>query len=125
VRGTPQFLEIVRDFKIKGQGREVTQLAIKKPDDSLSVEAMRIALDEQDSSFLKPFLVTSNAPDLVKLLGNTGEKQIVPLLYRWLKINTRLLPLANQPSKAWRVFKKALPHYWTWHNSKSSLNLSN
>jgi putative heme-binding domain-containing protein len=80
VRGTPQFLEIVRDFKIKGQGREVTELAMRRPDDSLSVEAMRIALAEQDSSFLKPFLVSSNAPNVVKLLGNTGEKQIVPLL---------------------------------------------
>jgi putative heme-binding domain-containing protein len=98
VRGTPQFLEIVRDFKIKGQGREVTELAIKKPDESLSVEAMRIALAEQDSSFLKSFLVTSNAPNFVKLLGNTGEKQIVPLL----------LPMVEDQHEAFAARKSAV-----------------
>jgi len=80
VRDTPQFLQIVRDFKIKGQGREVTELAMKNPDDSRSIEAMRLVLAEQDSGFLKPLLRSSNAPKLIQLLGNTGEKQIVPLL---------------------------------------------
>ncbi len=81
VRGTPQFLQIVRDFQIKGQGREVTELASQHPEDSSAVETMRMVLNEHNSEFLKPLLASSNAANLIKLLGNTGDREIVkPLL---------------------------------------------
>jgi putative heme-binding domain-containing protein len=80
VRGTAEFLQIVRDFKIKGHGKEVTAVAMKNPADSLSIEAMKLALSEEDLGFLQPFFASTNAPNLIKLLGNTGQKQSVPLL---------------------------------------------
>jgi putative heme-binding domain-containing protein len=98
VRGTTQFLQIVRDFKIKGRGREVTELAMKNPDNPSSIEAMRLVLTEEETGYLKPLLGSSNAPSLIKLLGNTGEKQIIPLL----------LPMVEDQAQEYDIRKLAV-----------------
>jgi len=98
VRGKPQFVEIVRDFQIKGQGRELMELAIRSPDDSAGVEAMRLVLLENDPECLKSGLASTNAPNLVKVLGNTGDKEIVPLL----------LPIVVDPAREAALRKSAV-----------------
>jgi len=80
VRGMPQFVELVRDFKIKDQNSALLELAIQHPNDSSGAEAMRLILANQDFTLLTNSLVGTNAVKVVEALGNTGEKQIVPLL---------------------------------------------
>jgi len=98
VRGKPEFVEIVRDFRIKGQGKELMEIAIKSPDDSAGVEAIRIVMLEKDSESLKTGLASTNASNLVKVLGNTGDKEIVPLL----------LPIVVDPARETALRKLAV-----------------
>jgi putative heme-binding domain-containing protein len=80
MRGRPQFVEIVRDFKITGQGAALLQIASKDPNSQTGVEAMRLVLRENSLDLLKQSLTGTNALPLAEALGNTGEKMIVPLL---------------------------------------------
>jgi len=80
VRGTPQFVELVRDFKIKDQSPALLEFAVQHPNDSGGVEAMRLILANQDIALLTNSLAGTNAIKVVEALGNTDEKQIVPLL---------------------------------------------
>src|SRR5829696_2276720 len=74
-RGTPQFVEIVRDFKLKGESKELVDFASKHPTDSTGVEALRLAFAESGASALEPL-----SPGLIQAMGNAAEKQFVPLL---------------------------------------------
>ncbi|MBI3852331.1 MAG: c-type cytochrome [Verrucomicrobia bacterium] len=80
VRGTPQFVDLVRDFKIKDQSPALLAFAIQHPNDSSGVEAMRLILANQDFALLTNSLTGTNAIKVIEALGNTGEKQIVPFL---------------------------------------------
>lgn len=79
VKGTPQFVEIVRDFKIAGQETVLLDYAAKQPSSSAGAEAMRLVL-HSNSSLIKTALEGTNAAPIAEALGNTGEKEIVPLL---------------------------------------------
>ena len=78
--GTPQFVEIVRDFKIAGQEEALLEFAGQNPASSSGADAMRLVLNGQNDALLKRSLAGSNALNIVEALGNTGEKEIVPLL---------------------------------------------
>ncbi len=80
VRGTPQFVEIVRDFNIKGQEQPLLEIAAKDPSGPTGAEALRQVLRNGDLADLKLVLEGTNALAFTEALGNTGEKQIVPLL---------------------------------------------
>ena len=79
-RGTPQFVQIVRDFKIKGQGKGLLEFVSNHPEDQTAVDATRLILDEGDVQLLKDALSTTNAASFVKALSNIQDKEIVPLL---------------------------------------------
>lgn len=74
-KGTPQFVEIVRDFKLTGQTKELVQFAATHPSDSSGVEAIRMAFAEAGAAGLQPLSL-----GLIEAMGNSGEKQFVPLL---------------------------------------------
>jgi putative heme-binding domain-containing protein len=74
-RGTSQFVEIVRDFKLIGHARELVDFASKHPADSIGVEALRIAFAESGAAALQPLSL-----GLIQAMGNSSEKQFVPLL---------------------------------------------
>jgi putative heme-binding domain-containing protein len=80
VKGSPQFVEIVRDFKITGQEPALLDFAAKEPSGSVGAEAMRMVLHGSDSTLIKSALDGTNAAPIAEALGNTGEKEIVPLL---------------------------------------------
>jgi putative heme-binding domain-containing protein len=80
VKGTPQFVEIIRDFKIKGQESALLDFAVKQPASSAGAEAVRIVLHNDGTNLLGQALDGTNGAPLVEALGNTGEKEIVPLL---------------------------------------------
>lgn len=80
MRGKPEFVEIVRDFKIPGQDAELLEVAAKDPNSQAGVEAMRLVLEDHQSAPLRESLAGTNALGVAQALGNTGEKAIVPLL---------------------------------------------
>ena len=48
-RGTPRYIEIVRDFHIKGQGEALLDIAIAHPNDPLANDALKLVLADPDS----------------------------------------------------------------------------
>jgi len=77
VRGTPLLVEIVRDFKIKGEAAALIEYAVANPGASGGVEAGRIALAEVGSGPLVALLATGQAANAAELLGNLGDKSLV------------------------------------------------
>lgn len=73
-RGTAQFVEIVRDFKIKGQAAELLAFAAANPTNSTGVDALRLAVAETGVNGL------TNSQGLIEAMGNTADKQFIPFL---------------------------------------------
>ncbi len=74
-RGTGQFVEIVRDFSLRGESAELLKFAAAHPSESLGVEALRLAVAERGAEQLGPL-----SSGLITALGNAADKQFVPLL---------------------------------------------
>ncbi len=98
VQGTPEFVEIVRDFHIQGQTQGLLAMALKDPAGPNGAEAMRLVLQSPDTNAIQIALDGTNAASIVEALGNTGEKEIVP----WLR------PLVPDLAKPVSVRKKAV-----------------
>jgi len=79
-KGTPQFVELVREFKIKGQSRALLAFAIEHPEETAGADAIRLVLGEGDLPLIEAALQTAQDGKLIKVLGNTGAKEVVPLL---------------------------------------------
>jgi putative heme-binding domain-containing protein len=80
VKGTPQFVEIVSDFKIKGHESALLDFACKQPASSAAAEATRIVLNNDGTKLIGEALDGTNGAPLAEALGNTHEKEIVTLL---------------------------------------------
>jgi len=100
VKGTAQFVEIVRDFKITGQEPALLDLGTKDPSSSAGVDAMRLVLHGADSQLLNTALAGTNAAKVVEGLGNTHEKEIVPLLEPLVTDNSREPVVRRQAVRA-------------------------
>jgi putative heme-binding domain-containing protein len=73
--GTPQFVEIVRDFELKGQTKELVEFAAKNPTNSTAIEGLRIALKESGADAMRPISL-----GLINAMGNAAEKELVPVI---------------------------------------------
>ena len=80
VQGTPDFVEIVRDFHIRGQTQQLLAIVAKDPAGPTGAEAMRLALQDSDTNAIRASFESTNAAQVVEALGNTGQRDIVPLL---------------------------------------------
>ena len=83
IRGTPQFVELVRDFKIKDQEPALLEIAIQNPNNAAGVDAAKLILEHKQDALFESSLNGTNVASTVNLaevLGNAGENQIVPLL---------------------------------------------
>jgi putative heme-binding domain-containing protein len=98
VRGTDQFVEIVRDFKIPGQEPGLLQIAAQSPSGPAGVESMTLLLNGGDLSELKRGLAGTNELRLIEALGNTARKETIPLLE----------PIVTNQSKGFLVRREAL-----------------
>lgn len=88
-RGTPQFVQLVRDFGVKGQEVGLLEVAAKFPADEAGVTAARLVLAGANRSVISTALAGTNAVAVAQAFGNTGDKRVVD----WL------MPLAaNTPS---------------------------
>ncbi len=100
-RGTPNFVKLVQHFQLTNQNAGLLEVAISNPKDESGVEAMRLLLASHDLSAVKDALQSTNAARLVEALGNTKEKQVVPLL-------TPLVTDESRPLEARRAAVRAL-----------------
>jgi putative heme-binding domain-containing protein len=80
VRGRQQFVEVVRDFKIKGQARALLEIVTRYPNDSAGVEATRLIMAGEEVDLLRESIASTNANRVIEALGNSQDKAIVPLL---------------------------------------------
>jgi putative membrane-bound dehydrogenase-like protein len=80
MRGTPQFVEIVRDFKINGEEAALLDFALKAPATSTAAEALRLVISHRRVDLINASLSGTNVERAVMALGNTGQKEILPLI---------------------------------------------
>ncbi len=97
-KGTAQFVELVRDFKLKGQDAALLEYAMAHPSESAAADAVRLLMENKSDALIEKTLKGSDANKLIEPLGNTGEKQIVPYL----------LPLLTDASRDLTVRQRAL-----------------
>jgi putative membrane-bound dehydrogenase-like protein len=72
-KGTPQFVELVRDFGLKKQGSALLDTALKLSADPIAVDAVRLIFDDADSAqIFDAALAKPNASAVIDLLGNTA-----------------------------------------------------
>jgi putative heme-binding domain-containing protein len=99
VRGQPEFVELVRDFKLAGQEPALLRMAIDQGNTPAGVEAARLLLGRGQLDLLRRTLQGADVPGATKLaeaLGNTLEKQGTPLLAALLTDPQRELALRKQ-----------------------------
>lgn len=89
-KGTPQFIELARDFGFKGQGAELLTTAVKFAADPLAGEAVRLTLeDPKANEVLSTAFASASANDVINLLGTTATTRGLD----------RLASLANDPQQ--------------------------
>ena len=82
-KGTAQFVDLVKDFKLKGQAAALLEYAAQHPAESSAAEAMRLVLAEDtDLKLVQTALASTNAAGVAEALGNTSEKAAVPILQK-------------------------------------------
>jgi putative heme-binding domain-containing protein len=87
-RGTPQFVELVEQFKLTGQSEGLLEVALKHPAEEAGVTAMRLILEDGDRALVQSALEGSEPRSVacVQVLGNTRlpavNELVLPLLSR-------------------------------------------
>jgi putative membrane-bound dehydrogenase-like protein len=77
-RGTPRFIEIVRDFQLKDQGQAVLEVALANIGDPLANEGLKLVLAEPDNGkLLDAALAGPQADKLVTLLGTSSNQRTI------------------------------------------------
>jgi len=99
-KGTPRFVELVSLFHIKDQNSALLEIAVNNPNNSTGVEAARLVLAGRNPELLKTSLAGTNAVQVAEVLGNTGEKEIVPWLEPVVADSTRNVALRKQAVRA-------------------------
>ena len=82
-KGTAQFVELVRDFRIKDQNQSLLEIALSHPDNSTAVEAARLVLENDGVGLFEQAQASTNTNSALKsieVLGHLGEKRVAPLL---------------------------------------------
>jgi putative membrane-bound dehydrogenase-like protein len=79
--GTPQFVELVRQFKVKNREKGLLEVAEKYPETSAGADAIKMLLFNPAASILiREELGGSNALSVVKALGSAEKNEAVPFL---------------------------------------------
>jgi putative heme-binding domain-containing protein len=72
-KGTPQFVELVRDFGAKGQGSALLDTAVAIVNDPAANDAVKLLLaDGEADKIIDAALATDKAVKVIDVLGNTG-----------------------------------------------------
>lgn len=84
-RGTPNFVRLVRHFKLTNVNPGLVEAAINSADTEAGVDAIRLVLAGKDLKTVQSVIQGTNvasAARAVQLLGNAKDKQTTPLLQR-------------------------------------------
>lgn len=106
-KGTPQFVEIVRDFNLKGQEPALLEFVLKDPSSSAAADAMRLLLDKPEA--LAATLAGTDAAAATKIaraLGNSNDKRTVPLLMPLLPDGSRDAALRQESVRSLSQIKE-------------------
>ena len=97
-RGTPDYLRLVKHFKLKGQQTGLMELAIAHPADEVGVEAMRLILDDDGQKLIEEKLAAAdtNAIAVAQAVGNSAKNEAVPLLLPLVNNDRASLPLRRE-----------------------------
>jgi len=80
-KGTPRFIEIVRDFHLKNQGQAVLDAALANVNDPLANDGLKLVLEEPNSGqLLDAALSGPQADKLVTLLGTSSNQRTIHAL---------------------------------------------
>src|SRR5439155_3808096 len=96
VRDRPEFVQVVRDFHLKGQEAGLLQFAGQHPQDPAAVDAVRLVLGQPTREILKTALETTNAVGLIEAMARSGDKGILPWLMPVVTNASISLPLRKQ-----------------------------
>lgn len=102
-RGTPQFVQLVEQFKLADQNAGLLEVAAKHPADEAGVTALRLVLASNGTTALSAALTGKDAvaaTKLVEALGNTGAKQLPVLLLPLVTDTKRDAALRKQSVRA-------------------------
>jgi len=80
VRGEPEFVDLVRDFRLLGQEAELLRFATRQPSTPQTSEALRLVLAATNAPGVAESLHSPSAAALIEVLGATGDPRAV----RWL-----------------------------------------
>jgi putative heme-binding domain-containing protein len=92
-RGTPQFVEIVRDFNLKEHSDALLEYATRFPNEPSAVEAFRIALAEKGADKILSLFAGTNAVTMVRLIANTQDKSLQQNLKALVEKSDQPLPV--------------------------------
>lgn len=87
-RGTPAFVELVRDFELKGQEEGLMEVAARHPADPSAAEAIRLILD---GGGLETFRAQARSAAVerqeawIQAAANTADPRVIPLLLDGVK----------------------------------------
>ncbi len=75
-RGTAKFIELVRDFGVKGEGSSLVETALKLGNDPLAIDAVKLVFSEPNPhEIFSPIVAGPRSADMLNLLVATGNKQ--------------------------------------------------
>lgn len=83
VQGAPEFVGLVKKFRLKGQADGLLEVAWKHPDDAAGVEAIRMVLDSDERGLIPPILAggeLERGVGLARALGNSGDQRAIEFL---------------------------------------------
>lgn len=104
VRDRAEFVELVRDFELKGQSDALLEYALKHPAESAGVEAFRLAYAEAGPSKIPTLLQSTNAVAAVQLMGASGDRALLAQL-------GELIPGTTAPVTVRKAAVSALAHH--------------
>lgn len=80
VRGEPEFVELVRDFRLTDRQGDLLALARDKATEPVAVLALQTLLAQGAADQIKPSLAGASARLVIEALGNTGDNRSAALL---------------------------------------------
>jgi len=96
-RGTGNFVRLVQEFHLVGHDPELIKLAVQKPGEESAVAAVQVILANRDFAAIQEALAdTNSAARFIETLGNTRDRQIVPLLLPFVTNSQRELPARRE-----------------------------
>jgi putative heme-binding domain-containing protein len=103
VRGEPEFIGLVRDFKLTGQETSVRAFLLEHPDSPAAVDAARVLLEGPQPVDWSPLLGGKpvQVVAVLKVFGETEDRRLVPGVLP-------LVSIAAQPSEVRRAAVGAL-----------------